>query len=88
MEESDTYQAILEAGAIRQARKMVLQLGQEKFGPAGDDVLRALQLDRSPLDQINDIVMARKSMEELERLARLRERIVDVSSWQDLLQMS
>jgi hypothetical protein len=33
VEESTTYQYILEQGAVRNARKVLLQLGRERFGP-------------------------------------------------------
>jgi hypothetical protein len=84
MLESDTYRAILEEGEIRHARKLVLRMGQRKFGPASDDVVTALRLHQE-LDLIDEVVMARKTAEELERLERLMERILDVSSWRELL---
>ena len=34
MHESSTYLAILDEGAIKHAREVVLRLGQKKFGPA------------------------------------------------------
>ena len=43
MEESDTYLAILDEGRLDHARKVVLRLGQKKFGPAGDDVVTAVK---------------------------------------------
>jgi len=70
MHESDTYLAILDEGALNHARKMVLRLGQKKFGPASDDVLTAVN-----------------GIEELERLDRMQESVLDVSSWQELLQV-
>ncbi len=70
MEESSTYLAILDEGELKHARKMVLRIGEKKFGPANDDVVTAV-----------------KGIEDLERLDRLQERILDVSSWQELLQV-
>ncbi|HYT87432.1 MAG TPA: DUF4351 domain-containing protein [Gemmataceae bacterium] len=70
MHESDTYLAILDEGAIKEARKLVLRIGQKKFGPPPDAVVTMVQ-----------------GIEELERLERLQERILDVSSWQELLQL-
>jgi hypothetical protein len=70
MHESDTYLAILDEGELKHARKVVLRLGQKKFGPARDDVVTAV-----------------KGIEDLERLERLQDRILDVSSWQELLQV-
>jgi len=43
MHESDTYLAILDEGAVKALRKVVLRLAQKKFGPPSDDVLTALQ---------------------------------------------
>lgn len=70
MYESDTYLAILDEGALKHARNMVLRLGQKKFGPASDDMVTAV-----------------KGIEDQEQLDRLQERILDVSSWQDLLRL-
>jgi len=70
MQESDTYLAILDEGRLDEVRKLVLQLGQRKFGPASDDVVTAV-----------------KGIEDLERLERLHARLLDVSSWQELLQV-
>ena len=70
MHESDTYLAILDEGALKHTRQLVLRVGQKKFGPASDDVVTAVN-----------------GIEDLERLDRLQERILDVSSWQELLQL-
>jgi hypothetical protein len=43
MEESDTYLAILDEGALKYARKVILRLGQRKFGPPSDDVVTAVK---------------------------------------------
>ncbi len=69
MYESDTFLAILDEGALKHARKLVLRVGQKKFGPASDDVVTTVQ-----------------GIENLDRLDRLAERILEVSSWQELLQ--
>jgi len=71
MQESDTFQAILDEGALKHTRELVLRWGQKKFGPAPDEVLTAVQ-----------------GIENLERLDRLLEGYTDVSSWQELLQLS
>ena len=42
MYESDTYLAILDEGALKYAREVVLRLGQKKFGPANDDVVASV----------------------------------------------
>jgi len=41
--ESDTYLAILEEGAIREMRKLIFLLGQERFGPPSDNVVKTVQ---------------------------------------------
>jgi hypothetical protein len=43
MEESVTYQAILKRGAIREAQRFLLLLGQNRFGPPDEQVTQALQ---------------------------------------------
>ena len=56
MHESDTYLAILEEGALNHARKMVLRVGQKKFGPASDDVVTAVKgiEDLERLDRLQE----------------------------------
>ena len=78
MEESTTYQAILEkgiakgkdVGAREELRKVLLLLGQDRFGPASARVSRALN-----------------AINELERLEGLTVRLLKVSSWQELLDL-
>ncbi len=43
MEESTTYQYILEQGAIRHAKKVVLKLGASKLGAPAKKVKAAIQ---------------------------------------------
>lgn len=43
MQESDTFQAILDEGRLDQARKMVLRLGRKTLGPPPDDVVTTVQ---------------------------------------------
>jgi predicted transposase YdaD len=72
MRESTGYQMILdegrEEGALREARKLLLQLGRLKFGAPEPDVETAIQA-------INDLA----------RLERMSARLLDVTTWQDLL---
>ena len=68
IEESDTYQAIMEEGEIKGMRRNLLQLGRRRFGPPSPAI-------ESALGQIVDP----------ERLARLIDVLLDVSSWDDLL---
>ncbi len=70
MHESDTYLAILDEGAIKEVRKLVLRLGQKRFGPPSEDVVTAVN-----------------GIEDLARLERMHEGILDVSNWQEFLQM-
>jgi hypothetical protein len=67
MEESSTYLAILDEGALRQMRKLVLQLGQERFGPPNDDVVTAVQgiEDLERLERLNKGCFRVSSWQEL-----------------------
>lgn len=83
MEESTTYQYILEKGLekgieqglqlgkVKEARKIIARQGTIRFGEP-DDVTKAR------LDQI----------ESLDRLERLSDRVITVGSWQELLATS
>jgi hypothetical protein len=54
MHESDTYLAILDEGRIDHAQKMVLRLGQKKFGPPPDAVVTGVKgiTDLERLDRL------------------------------------
>jgi predicted transposase YdaD len=73
MEESVTYQAIVEKGIpkgqLKEARRMVLRSGGKRFGPPDPATLALVE-----------------SLTDLERLEELNDRLPDVSSWQELLQ--
>jgi hypothetical protein len=43
MHESDTYLAILDEGALKQARIIVLRVGQKRLGPPPDTVVTAVK---------------------------------------------
>jgi hypothetical protein len=68
LEESSTYQMLLDRGRIDEARKLVLRQGQTRFGPPGEE-------PRKAIEAIND----------LDRLERLSDRLLEVSSWSELL---
>ena len=68
MEESSTYQFLLAKGALKEAKKLLLVQGRNRFGPPDGTIVAAI-------DAITD----------LERLEQLGERLLDVSSWQELL---
>ena len=68
MEESTTYQAILEEGAVRELRKTLLRLGQKKFKAAPPAVKTAIA-----------------AIDDLARLEELSVRLLDTSSWEELL---
>jgi hypothetical protein len=72
MQESATYQGILDKGRIEQARKDILRFGKKRLGPpgAGTEQFLATMQDLDRLDRI------------LERLVDSPE---TVSHWQDLL---
>jgi hypothetical protein len=48
MHESDTYQAILDEGQEKRARKDILILGEDKFGPPDESI-------KTRLDSITDL---------------------------------
>ena len=68
MHESDTYQAILDEGAIRATQKIVLRQGRKRFGEPNESVRQAILA-------INDV----------EPLEKLTEKLLDVTSWEELL---
>jgi hypothetical protein len=68
MEESATYQYILEQGATRAVRKLLLRQGQKRFGPPSEAISAALA-----------------TITDLERLERMSDRILEIASWQELL---
>ena len=68
LEESSTYQMLLDRGRIDEARRLVLRRGQKRFGPPGEETRKAIEA-------IND----------LDRLERLSDRLLAVSSWAELL---
>ncbi len=76
MEESTTYQAILERGrlegelhgALKEAQRMLLRFGRKHLGSPGESILAAL-------DAIQDV----------QRLEELAERVEGVRSWEELL---
>jgi hypothetical protein len=68
MKESVTYQAIIEEGEEREARKMLLLMGRSCFGEPPPEVVAAL-------DALTDV----------SRLEELGVRLLQASSWQELL---
>ena len=68
IEESVTYQAIVEEGEIKGMLRNLLQLGRRRFGPPSAETETALRGIADP-----------------ERLARLVDVLLDVSSWDELL---
>jgi hypothetical protein len=55
MSSSDTYNMIFEEGQIRQAKKNIRSLGQQRFGPADDTVM-------ARLDAITDLERLKRIM--------------------------
>ncbi len=68
MRESSTYQAVVEEGRLEEARRLLLLLGEDRFGSAPDARSRAF------VDAIDDV----------ERLERLLRSVLRMESWQDL----
>ncbi len=79
MRESATYQAILDEGRnegrdegrTEEARRLLLLIGGERFGPPDDRI-------RAALESINAV----------ERLEQLIQRLLHVSNWDELLASS
>jgi len=67
MQESDTYLAILDEGAEKEARKLVLRLGQQRFGPPSEAVLAALTAitDLERLERVFDRLLQARDWQDL-----------------------
>ena len=72
MEESSTYQLIMERGEVKVERRTLIQtllrLGRKKFGEPDSATLSLIE-----------------SLTDVDRLQALTDRILDVTSWQELL---
>jgi predicted transposase YdaD len=68
MRESSTYQAILAEGRAEEARRLLLLVGGERFGPPDERTRTTLE-----------------SIDAVERLEQLIQRLLQVSSWEELL---
>jgi hypothetical protein len=69
LEESTTFQWIMEQGAIRYMRRLILRQGHKKFGPPDAATEKAVQ-----------------AVEDLDRLDRMFECLLDAKGWQDVLE--
>ena len=58
----------LELGKIEEARRLILRLGQIRFGPPAEEIRKAIE-----------------SIEDVDRLERLGDRLIVVASWAELL---
>jgi hypothetical protein len=56
MEESVTYQAILEQGAIRELRRVLLLMGQDRFGTPDEQVEQAVEAI-SKLPRLEELIV-------------------------------
>ena len=67
IEESTTYQGILEEGVIKGERKMILKLGSIKFGPPSDEFLSRLNsiFDTEQLELLGEKFLTCSNWEEL-----------------------
>ncbi len=68
-EDSVTFEVFMARGQVREARKMVLRMGRIKFGQPADPETEA----------------ALNRMTNLEQLEALGDRLIQVSTWQELL---
>jgi len=69
MKESDTYQAIVEEGEIKGIRETLLSLGRIRFG--------------GPPSRVQEATLS--GIIDLGRLHRMRDQLLQVESWQELL---
>lgn len=67
MQESDTYQAILDEGAEKAFRQTLLRLGKIRFGPPGEAVTAKVQTitDLDRLEALLDRVLTASNWQEL-----------------------
>jgi Domain of unknown function (DUF4351) len=67
MEESITYQEILGIGQLKEARKMILRLGKNRFGRSSRKAKEALEaiVDLEVLESLGVRLLDAKSWEEL-----------------------
>jgi hypothetical protein len=67
MEESSTYQLILEEGGIRHSHRHLLRLGRQRFGPPDPSTEAALKAvtDMDRIDRMFDAVLTVSNWEEL-----------------------
>jgi hypothetical protein len=68
LEDSTTYQLILERGVARGEQQVILRLGTKRFGPPAPEVEATIRATTDP-----------------QRLERLTERVLDATSWAELL---
>ena len=69
MRDSDTWMAIFDEGRLDEAKRLIIQLGTKRLGPPDEATSKALG-----------------AIEDLDRLESLGcIRILDVTSWQELL---
>jgi predicted transposase YdaD len=75
MEESDTYQAIIEKGELKEARKLLRRVGRKQLG--------------EPSTRVSVALDALTNLEQIEHLIeRVAGRANGVNSWEDLLGLS
>ena len=76
MEESVTYQAIVEKGRLAGVRDILFRLGRKQFGPADDATAAALNAiaDVRKLEELTERVLDVGSWQELLHVATRRRR--------------
>lgn len=67
MHESDTYQAILDEGAIAQSKRLLLRLGRKRFGDPDESLRSALEaISELPrLEQLSERLLEVDSWQDL-----------------------
>jgi hypothetical protein len=67
MEESSTYQAIVQKGRLAEARQILLRLGKKRFGPADEATAAALNAiaNVEKLEELSERVLEADNWQEL-----------------------
>jgi hypothetical protein len=67
MHDSSALELILEEGAVKEAKRLLLRIGQKRLGPASEEMRASLQAinDLDRLDRLADAVLSAASWSEL-----------------------
>jgi hypothetical protein len=67
LRESSLYEVLLDEGRVHEARKLILRLGQARFGPPGEETRKAIEAiaDLEPLERLFDRLLSVSNWSEL-----------------------